>query len=93
MKQPKYILPVGTRIITHDELFNKPEFGLTATLHGLVVARKQGAKGSIWGVVGGAGGDLYWVDHEDGTRASYCFTEFELDTSEMPSRFDHEEVL
>ena len=42
-------------------------------------ARKPNQTGTIAGVVGGHGGDVYWVKPDDGGEvAAYCFSEFEL---------------
>lgn len=67
MEQPKYILDTGTRIRTHATLRHSDHFG----------ARHPDKPGKIAGVVGGMGGDVYHVDHDDGARAIYCFDEFE----------------
>lgn len=52
--------------------------------------RRANAPGVIKGVVGGHGGDVYWVEHETGAEypAAYCFTEFELESTERPTRID-----
>jgi len=40
--------------------------------------RKSDTTGEIRGVVGGYGGDVYWVQHHgDVLFAPYCFDEFE----------------
>lgn len=70
MEQPEYILEAGTRVKTHEAL-----------KHNLPGVRRTNVAGSINGVVGGMGGDVYWVEHEDSTRGAYCFDEFELDES------------
>jgi hypothetical protein len=45
-----------------------------------VATRRVSAEGIIRGVVGGHGGDLYYVEHEahDLNYSVYCFTEFEV---------------
>jgi hypothetical protein len=41
-----------------------------------IIARKQpGTMGTLHGIVPGGGGDLLWVEHEDGSIAAYCFNE------------------
>jgi hypothetical protein len=74
MKQPEYLLNTGTRVRTHDHEF-------TCALPGV---RRRNAVGKIKGVVGGMGGDVYWVDHDDGARGAYCFDEFELEPESAP---------
>ena len=39
-------------------------------------ARRPGADGAVLGYVPGHGGDVWWVEHEDGTVAAYTFYEF-----------------
>jgi hypothetical protein len=77
MKQaPKYILPDGTKILTNDALEDTGGL-LIASTHER--ARCPSAEGTIRGVVGGHGGDVYWVEHS-GTPplAAYCWSEFEV---------------
>lgn len=42
-----------------------------------LAARRSGKRGTVKGFVAGHGGDVWWVEHEDGTVGAYCFTEFE----------------
>jgi hypothetical protein len=43
-----------------------------------IEARKPvGTKGMYAGVVPGAGGDLFWVTHDDGSVAAYAQTELQ----------------
>lgn len=75
MEQPYQILGNGTRIITHSTLAD----GLGLPRGGNM--RKPNQAGIIAGVVGGYGGDVYWVRHEVGEDevAPYVYTEFELE--------------
>lgn len=76
MKEPYYILKNGTRIKTHSEL--EATRGLLITSRHLNL-RKPDAMGIVVGIVGGHGGDVYFVAHlGDADAAAYCFTEFEL---------------
>lgn len=76
MNQPEYILNNGTTIETHSNLDGEQVAAiLVASKH--IEARRTNEQGTIIGVVGGHGGDLYWVKHEHGT-AVYGFWEFEL---------------
>lgn len=43
----------------------------------LLALRRAFAVGKVLNYVPGLGGDVWWVEHEDGTVAPYCFTEFE----------------
>lgn len=80
---PSYIFNNGTKIQID------PILGSTA---GILVkqqyldARKPGVAGTIKGWVGGHGGDIYWVEHEDGTIAVYGWAEFEL--APAPTRYE-----
>lgn len=38
--------------------------------------RRPGLWGMVKGFVPGHGGDVWWVEHPDGTVAPYCYTEF-----------------
>lgn len=79
MKQPEQVLENGTKIVTHETLH---------TTGGLMVrpdaigARRGNKKGSIKGLAGGHGGDVYLVEHADGSIAAYGWAEFELATPE-----------
>lgn len=76
MKEPAQTLPFGTRIRTLPMLESTRGM-LVAPCH--LDARRASTNGRIAGIVGGHGGDVYWVDHlEDDALAAYCFTEFDL---------------
>jgi hypothetical protein len=79
VKEPEYILRNGTRVVTHDRLGGT---GGIFVAQKFLEARRPSALGLIWGVVGGHGGDVYWVKHDDGTGAAYMFDEFELVVSD-----------
>lgn len=82
MKEPEYILKNGTRIRTSDPLDSTAGFMITEK-H--LEARKPGAVGVITGVVGGHGGDVYWVAHVgDNVTAAYGWMEFELEPAKDP---------
>jgi len=77
MNQPTYLLPNGARIRTHAELGSTRGM-MIVDKH--LAARAPNSVGTIVGVVGGHGGDVYWVEHSiGGDAAAYCFTEFELE--------------
>lgn len=78
MQQPAYILDNGTRVRTHATLGDARGMNV-AQVH--IDQRVANAEGEIVGIVGGCGGDVYWVMHEGcGPSAPYCFDEFELVT-------------
>lgn len=64
---PEYGTPVQIQMVDQD---TKGFF--VATKH--LVARKN-APGIYIGYVPGAGGDLWWVQHEGGEVGAYLFTE------------------
>jgi hypothetical protein len=55
---------------------------------GMMVAQKHldcrtpGITGTVEGLVGGHGGNIWWVKHDDGAVAAYCYTELEPITPE-----------
>lgn len=86
MHCPPTILPNGTPIRTHRTL--DAANGLPVHRDSLK-ARRSDAPGKIAGVVGGYGGDVYWVHHENGIDvAVYSFAEFELDTPPTTTAYD-----
>lgn len=76
MNAPEHLLETGTKVKTHEKLDDTRGM-LIDSRH--LNARTPNAEGVIDGVVGGHGGDVYWVKHEGVEHhAAYCFTEFEL---------------
>lgn len=77
MNQPQHILKNGTRIKTRAQLDSMVGMIVPAQY---LTTRRVSAEGIIRGVVGGHGGDLYYVEHDthDLHYAVYCFTEFEV---------------
>jgi hypothetical protein len=75
MKCPEFTLSAGTAVRTHRRLD-------PAHAH-LSAGRRPNAPGAIAWLT--HGGDVYVVDHQDGTQASYCFTELELGHEEEAS--------
>lgn len=51
------------------------ERGLLVTERHLFARRD--APGVVKGYVPGHGGDVWWVEHDDGAIGAYCFTEME----------------
>lgn len=41
-------------------------------------ARRPGALGKYWGFAAGAGGDVWWVKHEDNQIGAYMYDEVEV---------------
>ena len=89
MNEPTYILDSGTKIVTDKRLgstsgiFVRPQY---------IEARRPSAKGVIKNWVAGHGGDIYWVEHEDGAIAVYGWMEFEFDTGQLDLPFPTGEV-
>jgi hypothetical protein len=40
-------------------------------------SRQAGVTGTIKGYVSGHGGDVLWVQHDNGVMSAYCYDEFE----------------
>lgn len=82
MNEPEYILESGTRIRTNEPLASTGGF-LIAQKH--MDVRKPNAVGAICGIVGGHGGDVYWVAHiGDPCMAAYGWMDFELEPAKEP---------
>jgi hypothetical protein len=82
MEQPKYLLKSFVRVRTHAELDRTT--GMLITERHLS-QRKPNAVGAISGIVGGHGGDVYYVSHiGDPAMAVYGFWEFELEPTDKP---------
>ena len=81
MKCPEHILKPGTTIVTNYELESTKGF-LIAEKH--INARRINTNGVIAFPVPGHGGDVYFVDHADGSTGVYCWSEFEL--AEFPTK-------
>ena len=76
MEQPSQILKRGVRVRTVDCFEKNATMGMIGGAN-LVAARKNGASGQVLDAVGGAGGDLYFVKHDDGAVAVYSYLEFD----------------
>jgi hypothetical protein len=73
---PVTILPNGTKVRTNETL-DATDGMLVNPLR--LNARKPNAEGLVCGVVGGHGGDVYWIGHEGSDiLAPYCWSEFEV---------------
>jgi len=78
MKEPNSILRDGTPIITNTDVKPIKQAGVLVK-DKYIQTRKPGAPGTILGCVPGHGGDIYWVEHEEGNIAVYGWPEFELE--------------
>jgi hypothetical protein len=91
MDQPEYILTNGTCIKVDDPL-GAPN-GLLIKQE-ILDRRTPGVTGQVCGIVGGHGGDVYWVRHDgvEDTGSAYGWWEFELvqptPKTEPPTRYD-----
>ena len=82
MQEPEYILPAKTRVRTTTPLGSTGGFLITQK-H--LDVRKPGTIGVICGIVGGHGGDVYWVAHiGDPCMAAYGWMDFELEPAKDP---------
>jgi len=87
MEQPEYILKNGTRVQVHETLPSTTGMMIKAET---LAHRTPGVRGQISGIVGGHGGDVYWVRHDgdEDTGSAYGFWEMELEPVTPPSRYD-----
>lgn len=74
-KKKQNIPPVGTPCQILTIIASKEECGGFLVKPEYLEARKAGTKGTTFGWVPGAGGDVWWVKHEDGTIGAYLYTE------------------
>jgi len=65
----------GTKVRIADKIDPPEECGGFLVHQRHLLARKPGAVGEYVGWVPGAGGDLWWIKHEDGSIGAYMFTE------------------
>jgi hypothetical protein len=79
MKEPAAVLADGTKIKTCDIIGSTSGMIIRADY---LAARTPSKSGTIRGWVGGHGGDVYWVEHDDGTRSAYGWWEFELEAAQ-----------
>ena len=90
-EQPSVILESGTKVRTDKTLTSNPRMMIKPQY---LDNRRANALGTLKGIVGSHGGDVYWVEHEDETIAAYCWSEFELilrlrsDPSPPATRFE-----
>lgn len=81
MNQPEFILENDTRVRTHESLNGA---GMMINSRHMV-QRRPNTLGVICGIVGGHGGDVYWVGHlGDPCVAAYSWDEFELEPAKDP---------
>lgn len=80
MKEPEYILSNGTKVKIRDDMNPNDTSGMLIKQE-ILNRRTPGVKGQICGIVGGHGGDVYWVRHdgEEDTGSAYGWWEFEID--------------
>jgi hypothetical protein len=82
VNEPEAILPQNTRVQTCSMLLSTGGW-FVREKH--LEVRKPDAIGVICGVVGGHGGDVYWVDHiGDPCMAAYGWREFNLAPAQDP---------
>ena len=78
---PEKIIPTGTKVITNYELDTTDGF-MVVQRH--IAARIPNARGVVAYPVPGHGGDVYFVDHSDGSTGAYSWSEFEF--AEFPTK-------
>ena len=75
--------PGGTPVVTNPSI---SDCGGFLVKQKYIDARKA-APGIYRGWVAGAGGDLWWIEHEDGSVGAYMFTEVSDPPNAKKSRF------
>lgn len=71
----------GLRVVTGNLETTKGMLIVPAALK----RRRSGAHGVVGPYVAGHGGDVWWVQHDDGTTAPYMFTELEKEDGRAES--------
>lgn len=79
-KQANRLPDLGTLVFTRPSLVSCDSF----FVHPKYIAARQEGLGILGGWVPGCGGDVWWVEHEDGLVGAYMFTE--VFDAEPPSR-------
>lgn len=83
MKERSRVPEPGSKVVTHAELDSTSGM-MVSPRH--IECRRPSAKGTVRGWVPGHGGDVWWVEHEDGTVGAYCFNELEFTPEEQAVR-------
>jgi hypothetical protein len=79
MRLPEF----GTKVRIADTIATNEECASFLVHNRHIEARKPGSVGTYHGYVPGAGGDVWWVLHEDNTVGAYEFTEvFDLEEND-----------
>ena len=94
MKEPEFILKWGTKVKTSPTLGSVAGVFVQET-H--IALRAPNLEGTICGVVGGCGGDIYFVGHGEPKDdkfqpeqvAVYGWTEFDLLPDPPPTLWEH----
>lgn len=74
MDEPKIVLSPWTLVITNDNVVQEHSFLINKSRNNV---RRPGALGLLRGFLSGHGGDVYWVQHQDGTVGPYGWWEFD----------------
>ncbi len=71
-----HILPsIGRPLRTKKRIVPKEKCGGFFVKNKHLDARKSNCYGTYIGYVPGAGGEVWWIEHEDGTIAAYMYNE------------------
>jgi len=65
----------GTKVRISEQITPIDDCGGFLVHQRHLIARKPGAVGEYIGWVPGAGGDLWWIKHDDDSIGAYSFTE------------------
>lgn len=69
---------IGDRVKIANRIAPASECGGFLVHQRYIDARRAGSRGTYKGWVPGAGGDIWWVENDDGAMAVYVFNEVEL---------------
>jgi hypothetical protein len=81
MKEWSYsVLPSrGTKFITKNEIASANDCEGFFVRNKYITSRKAGVNCTYLDFVPGSGGDIWWMEHEDGTVGAYMCTEVWVD--------------
>jgi len=74
-KEKKLLPPIGILVKTSENILRPDECMGFLVIQKIISERKPNTNGKYIGYVPGSGGELWWIEHEDGTVGAYLFTE------------------
>ncbi len=76
-KSEKCLPKVGTPVKISEKIMESKETGGFLVKDKYIISRRPNQEGIYRGWVPGAGGDLWWIEHQDGTIGAYMYNELQ----------------